>query len=209
MSINLWTSSEHALDYLSRADSIPHRVEGEAALLEFISPTVRRILDLGTGDGRLLGLVKLDHPEAAAVAIDFSPAMLEAARRRFGGDASVTVVAHDLDHPLPELGNFDAVVSSFAIHHLTHERKRDLYAEVYRVLNPGGVFCNLEHVSSPTQELHDEFLRRIGWTSETEDPSNKLLEMETQLVWLREIGFVDVDCSWKWRELALLAGRKR
>jgi hypothetical protein len=36
-------------------------------------------------------------------------------------------------------------------------------------------------------------LRRIGWTSETEDPSNKLLEMETQLVWLREIGFVDVD----------------
>jgi tRNA (cmo5U34)-methyltransferase len=209
MSINLWTSSEHALDYLSRADSIPHRVEGEAALLEFIPPTIRRILDLGTGDGRLLGLVKLDHPEAAAVAIDFSPAMLEAARKRFGGDSSVTVVAHNLDHPLPELGNFDAVVSSFAIHHLTHERKRELYAEVYRVLNPGGVFCNLEHVSSPTREMHDEFLRRIGSTPQTEDPSNKLLEMETQLVWLREVGFVDVDCSWKWRELALLAGRKR
>jgi SAM-dependent methyltransferase len=133
-----------------------HRVEGEAALWNlFLLPCSAS--RSGTGDGRLLGLVKLDHPEAAAVAIDFSPAMLEAARRRFGGDASVTVVAHDLDHPLPELGNFDAVVSSFAIHHLTHERKRDLYAEVYRVLNPGGVFCNLEHVSSPTQELHDEF----------------------------------------------------
>ena len=139
MSINLWTSSEHALDYLSRADSIPHRVEGESALLEFIPPTIGRILDLGTGDARLLGLVKLDHPEAAAVAIDFSPAMLEGARKRFGGDSSVTVVAHNLDHPLPELGNFDAVVSSFAIHHLTHERKPDLYSEVYRVLNPGGV----------------------------------------------------------------------
>lgn len=208
MSINLWTSSEHALDYLSRADSIPHRVEGEAALLEFIAPTTRRILDLGTGDGRLLALVKLDHPEAAAVAIDFSPAMLEAARKRFGGDSSVTVVAHNLDHPLPELGNFDAVVSSFAIHHLTDERKRDLYVEVYRMLNPDGVFCNLEHVSSPTRELHDEFLRRIGSTPETEDPSNKLLEVEIQLEWLREIGFTDVDCSWKWRELALLVGRK-
>lgn len=208
MSINLWTSSEHALDYLSRADSIPHRVEGEAALLEFIAPTTRRILDLGTGDGRLLALVKLDHPEAAAVAIDFSPAMLEAARKRFGGDSSVMVVAHNLDHPLPELGNFDAVVSSFAIHHLTDERKRDLYVEVYRMLNPDGVFCNLEHVSSPTRELHDEFLRRIGSTPETEDPSNKLLEVEIQLEWLREIGFTDVDCSWKWRELALLVGRK-
>ena len=127
MGINLWTSSEHALDYLSRADTIPHRVEGESALLEFIPSTVRRILDLATGDGRLLALVKLDHPDATAVALDFSPTMLEAAQTRFAGDSSVTVRAHNLDRPLPELGVFDAVVSSFAIHHLTHERKRELY----------------------------------------------------------------------------------
>jgi len=208
MSINLWTSSEHALDYLRRADSLPHRVEGESALLEFIPPTTRRILDLGTGDGRLLALAKLDHPDATAVAIDFSPAMLEAAQARFGGHPSVAITVHNLDLPLPKLGKFDAVVSSFAIHHLTHERKRALYAEIFCVLNSGGVFCNLEHVSSPTPELHDDFLRRIGYTRETEDPSNKLLEMEIQLKWLREIAFVDVDCIWKWRELALLVGRK-
>jgi tRNA (cmo5U34)-methyltransferase len=56
--------------------------------------------------------------------------------------------------------------------------------------------------------LHEEFLLRIGFTVETEDPSNKLLDLETQLGWLREIGFTDVDCLWKWRELALLAGRR-
>ena len=101
--------------------------------------------------------------------------MLEAVRKRFKDDDSVTVVVHNLDNPLPGLGKFDAAVSSFAIHHLPHQRKRALYAEIYDVLNSGGVFCNLEHVSSPTPELHDEFLRRIGYTSETEDPSNKLL----------------------------------
>lgn len=181
--------------------------------MEFIPARARRILDLGTGDGRLLALVREDlvrrgHPETEAVAVDFSPAMLEAAGKRFAGDPSVRVVAHNLDEALPELGKFDAVISSFAIHHLVHERKRALYSEIYGLLNPGGVFSNLEHVSSPTARLHEEFLLGIGYTAETEDPSNKLLDVETQLGWLRETGFVDVDCHWKWRELALLAGRK-
>jgi SAM-dependent methyltransferase len=208
MSVNLWASTQHALDYLGRADSIPHRVEGESTLLEFIPEQARRILDLGTGDGRLLALVKLAHPTATAVAIDFSPAMLDAASRRFAGDPSVEVMPHNLEDALPQLGMFDAVISSFAIHHLTHERKRSLYAEIHARLNPGGVFCNLEHVASATPQLHEEFLRHIGCTVETEDPSNKLLALETQLQWLREIGFSDVDCHWKWRELALLTGRR-
>jgi len=206
--VNLWTSNEHVRDYLERADSISHRGEGEAALLEFIPPGARRILDLGTGDGRLLALVRHAHPDTEAVAVDFSPTMLEAARKRFAGESSVRVVAHNLDDPLPALGRFDAVISCFAIHHLVHERKRALYAEIYGLLNPRGVFCNLEHVASVSPRLHQEFLEGIGFTVETEDPSNKLLDVETQLGWLREIGFGDVDCHWKWRELALLAGRR-
>ncbi len=206
--VNLWTSSEHARDYLERADSISHRSEGEAALLEFIPAGTQRILDLGTGDGRLLAIVRTKCPDAEAVAVDFSPAMLKAARRRFDGDSSVIIVDHNLDEPLPALGKFDAVISSFAIHHLVHERKRALYAEIYGLLNPGGLLCNLEHVASVSPRLHQEFLERIGFTVETEDPSNKLLDVETQVGWLREIGFVEVDCHWKWRELALLAGRR-
>jgi len=211
--VNLWTSPDHAREYLGRADQISHRTEGEAALLEFVPGETRRILDLGTGDGRLLALVRDDlarrgNEMMEAVAIDFSPAMLEAAQKRFAGDPRVKVMAHNLDSSLPSLGKFDAVISSFAIHHLLHERKRALYAEILELLEPGGVFCNLEHVSSPSPRLHEEFLLRIGFTVETEDPSNKLLDCETQLGWLREIGFTDVDCHWKWRELALLVGER-
>ena len=211
--VNLWTSTDHARDYLERADSISHRGEGESALLEFIPADTRRILDLGTGDGRLLALVReellrREHPDTEALAVDFSPAMLDAVRKRFAGESSVSVVAHNMDERLPALGTFDAVISSFAIHHLFNERKRALYAEIYGLLNPGAVFCNLEHVASPTPRLHKEFLERIGFTVETEDPSNKLLDVDTQLGWLREIGFGDVDCAWKWRELALLVGRR-
>ena len=208
MDSNLWSSADHALDYLRRADSIPHRTEGEATLLEFLPSDAARILDVGSGDGRLLALAKAGRPTTDFVALDFSRTMLEALHRRFDGDRKVTIVAHDFSNPLPPLGLFDGVISSFAIHHVTHPRKRCLYQEVFDLLRPGGIFCNLEHVASPTDRLHREFVRRFHDRPEQEDPANQLLDLEQQLAWLLEIGFEDVDCHWKWRELALFAGIK-
>jgi SAM-dependent methyltransferase len=205
---NEWQSPAHALAYLARADALPHRTEGEAELLEHLPPGTRRVLDLGSGDGRLLDLALLRCAEASGIALDFSPAMLDGLRVRFGGSPRVEIVAHDFGRPLPELGLFDAVVSSFAIHHVDHARKRSLYAEVWRRLVPGGVFLNLEHVASPTPRLHAFFLDAIGYTVETEDKSNQLLDVWTQLRWLEEIGFIDVDCAWKWREMALLVATR-
>jgi tRNA (cmo5U34)-methyltransferase len=205
--VNLWPSAEHALDYLRRADSIPHRVEGEAALLEFVPASTTRVLDLGSGAGRLLSLVLAARPSAEFVALDFSPTMLHQLRGAFRDNKRVSIIPHDFDNPLPAMGRFDAVISSFAIHHVHDGRKRVLYEEIFNLLTPCGVFCNLEHVASPTPVLHRAFLTAISW--EREDPSNKLRDLETQLTWLREIGFANVDCHWKWRELALFAGAKR
>jgi tRNA (cmo5U34)-methyltransferase len=89
--------------------------------------------------------------------------MLKSARDHFANDSRVKITEHDLSQPVPDLGYFDAVVSSFAIHHLKHERKRELYEEIYDI-NPTGVFCNLEHVASPSVELHVRFLNAIGYT---------------------------------------------
>jgi tRNA (cmo5U34)-methyltransferase len=155
--VNLWTSADHALKYLGMADTIPHRTEGEGVLLDHVPKTVQRILDLGTGNGRLLKLLKIDRPQAQSIALDFSPTMLAAATAEFANDSTVQIITHNLDEPLPPLGTFDAVVSSFAIHHLTHERKRSLYAEIFDRLEPGGIFCNLEHVASPNAKVHEQF----------------------------------------------------
>jgi SAM-dependent methyltransferase len=208
-SLNEYATVEHALKYLARADRLPHRTEGKGVLLEFVPPKVRRILDLGTGDGRLLALLRIGRPDAEGVALDFSSTMLAAARERFRGDDRVRVIEHNLEAPLPNLGRFDAIVSSFAIHHVSDARKRVLYAEIHAALAPGGVFCNLEHVAPGSPELHARFLSALGITAADEDPSNQCAPVQLQLQWLREIGFADVDCHWKWLELALLGGTKR
>jgi tRNA (cmo5U34)-methyltransferase len=203
---NLWADPDHAGGYLARADRLPHRREGEDVLVRDLAGCLPgRVLDLGCGDGRLAALVLAAYPESTAVCIDMSPTMLDAARVRFGPDNRVEFVAARLDDALPIAAPFDAIVSSFAIHHVRHERKRSLYAEAATLLAPGGVFANLEIVESPTPALHAQWREEMG---ALDDPSDCLAALEPQLALVREAGLVDVDCIWKWRSLALLRGHR-
>ena len=206
--INSYSSPDYALSYLAKSDRIPHRTEGEAVVLELLPEGARRVLDLGTGDGRLMALVKLARPEIQGVATDISPTMLDKARSRFAENHDISVVEHDLNNSLPDMGTFDVILSSFSIHHVSDERKQGIYKEIFNILDPGGIFCNLEHVSSSTGRLHEDFYNALGATLWDEDPTNKCAGVEMQLDWMRRIGFTDVDCFWKWRELALLSGKK-
>ena len=118
----------------------------------------------------------------------------------------MTITEHDLRDRLPDLGAFDLIVSGFAIHHLSDERKRTLFEEVVDRLRPGGVFANLEVVQCATPELHEEFNRRIGRPGG--DPEDVLVPVGTQLQWMRAAGLGQVDCNWRWRGFALLVGQR-
>jgi SAM-dependent methyltransferase len=207
VTVNLWTQTSHAQSYLGHRKLAPHRAAAYEVLMELLPEPVTRVLDVGCGDGEVVGRVLEARPGIAAVAVDFSPEMLRRVRERFADDARVAVEEHDLDRPIPEAwGTFDLVVSAFAIHHVVDARKQALYGEIRDRLAPGGAFLNLEHVASPTAELHDAFLAEIGVAPADDDPSNQLAAVEAQLGWFRELGFEQVDCHWKWRELALLGG---
>jgi tRNA (cmo5U34)-methyltransferase len=203
---NSWTDADKTTEYLARADRLPHRREGEGVLVKDLAGALPgRVLDLGCGDGRLTALVLGAYPEATATCVDMSPPMLEAVNDRFRRDDRVSIAIHNLEDPLPFDGPFDAIISSLAIHHVTDERKRTLYAEAAALLAPGGVFANLEIVASPTQALHDQWRDEMG---ARDDPADNLRDMASQLEWINEAGLQNVDCIWKWRSLALLRGER-
>lgn len=199
-----WKDEGKVSEYLERVDKLAARRAGEAELIEALPASAGRMLDLGCGDGRLIEVVRGARPGVEAIGLDNSAPMLALAHDRFGGDDSVTVLEHDLACEIPALGTFDVIVSGFAIHHLTHDRKRSLFREISGRLRPGGVFANLEVVACATPELHEEFNRRIGRPGG--DPEDVLAGVDEQLTWMREAGLQQVDCNWRWRGFALFVG---
>ncbi len=202
--VDAWSDPERVAEYLAR--EIPHRYVAEELLLAALPPKVERFLDLGTGDGRLLALIRAHHPEAVVVGVDSSPPMLDRAHKRFAEDAPIELHQRDLADPLITTGSFDVVVSGLAIHHLEDDRKRALFAEVHALLRPGGVFANLDLVTSATAALHERFRVAIGRAQD--DPADRLAGLCEQLDWLRAAGFQEVDCHFKWLALALILARR-
>ena len=232
----VWQSASVVASYLGRKDSRPFIHELIGTMLKVIQELCRpvdRFLDLGCGDGVLAKVILEQFPDATAVLADHSAPMLDAARKNFPESASFHLCTIDYSSrawmlDVEEYAPFDLVVSGFSIHHQPDSRKRDLYAEIFELLAPGGMFVNLEHVASPTRRLADlwdgvrvdslyqaeieagsdksrdtiakEYLER------PERAANLFAEVETQCAWLRDIGYDDVDCFFKFLELALFGG---
>jgi len=189
-------------------------------------PTTR-VVDLGSGDAVLLDAVLSAFPDASGLAMDYAVTMRELAGRRlarFGPRAVVAPADLRTSNWRGTAREADVVISGFAIHHLPDARKREVYAEIFATLSPGGTFLNLEHVASATAmvgAIHDEAMiafragadgevatTRATYHARPDKADNILAPVEQQCLWLRDIGFADVDVFWKWFELALFGGRK-
>lgn len=199
-----WSDGERVAEYLSR--EIPHRHLAEEMLLDALPGRVERFVDLGCGDGRLLALVRGRHPDAEAIGLDLSAPMLKRARDRFMEDPLIELSGHDLQARLPKLGISRVVVSGLAIHHLEDARKQELFREIHALLPAEGVFANLDLVLPASPRLHERFRREIGRVED--DPSDRLADLGEQMSWLREAGFAEVECHFKWLELALIVAVK-
>ncbi|MBD0358064.1 MAG: methyltransferase domain-containing protein [Rubrobacter sp.] len=190
-------------------------------LLPFERRAGVRILDLGAGTGLLSALVAEALPNARITLVDFSEAMLKKARLRFASeparfDFEVMDYAKE-----PLVGEYDAVISALSIHHLDDGEKRKLFRKVREILPEGGVFVNADQVLGTTPEIEGRY--HEWWLHEAREAGvseydlaaslerieqDKNATLKSQLAWLEEAGFEEVDCPYKNHRFAVYGGRK-
>lgn len=225
-----WQRPELAGEFLDLRQSLLPLIDVQEDLVlklfERRGRELRAFLDVGAGDGAMTQLMRSAAPGAEAVLVDFSEPMLARAEQRLGPPGSGWLaVRADLATPawrsaLPER-RYDAAVSSYAIHHLPSERKRELFAELLDVLEPGAMFVNMDVVTirGPLAGLFDEQMsanaeRAAGPRSGhghgpcDDDEDDRPDPVESQLAWLREAGFAEVELHFKWAEGAVYGAVK-
>jgi len=183
-----------------------------------------RILDLGAGTGILSAHLAQAFPAASFDLIDLAPAMLERARERFAeapsrfrfcvGDFSAS--------PWPGgSGDFDAIVSAVAIHHVDDSAKREVFRRAWTGLRGGGVFVNADQVLGETPEIEQRYraqwLQQVRALGARESDVTAALErmqedqsatLDAQLAWLAAAGFAEVSCRYQNESFVVYSGRK-
>jgi SAM-dependent methyltransferase len=135
--------------YLARRDERIRLLVNLVA--ETVNP-VRRVLDLGCGTGSLMQPFLETFREAAVYGIDFDPVLLPLAQARLRAHgARAKVFLADLRGEgwlslLPS--SLDAVISATALHWMTERELSALYRHLAKLLRPGGIFVNADHVAS-------------------------------------------------------------
>lgn len=235
----VWKLPDIVNRYLSYRAAIPmaqEQIGVMTSILRTREEPIESFLDLGCGDGILGATILGDYPASRGVLADFSEPMLEQARQQLK-DYADQLVFENLDYGSPDWVNrvqeyspFDAVVSGYSIHHQPDARKRQVFAEIFSLLSPGGWFVNIEHVSSAAQLNIDLFENHYvaaryaiekqeggvrtfeqlaeEYKNRPDKAANILAPVELQCDWLCEIGYEEVDCYFRIYELAVFAGRK-
>ncbi|AKB37022.1 Methyltransferase [Methanosarcina siciliae C2J] len=178
------------------------------------------IMDIGAGTGLLSAFLMKRYPEASFTLIDISEKMLAMAKDRFGNNSNVKYIAADYSK-YDFVDKYDIVISALSIHHLEDKEKEELYKKSYSILKENGVFINADQVHGETPFI--ENLNKTTWRQYVETsglPEEEILagyervkldrdtSLEQQLDWLKEAGFCDVSCIYKYYQFAVMFGRK-
>jgi len=118
-----------------------------APIAEFMRGRDQRqvtLIDVACGTGRFLRQVRLAYPAMNLAGLDLSRPYLDEARRQLDGLRGAELIEAPAEKmPLADAG-VDIATSIFLFHELPPDVRREVAAEIARVLKPGGLFVFLD-----------------------------------------------------------------
>lgn len=136
-------------------------------MVEAVAGPAPRVLDLACGPATISRRLFDRLPDATSVGIDRDPALLAIASGSFANDPRMTFVTADIKTPdwMSQLCDepFDAIVTATALHWLKAEPLVRLYGDLGKLLRPGGIFLNADHMpdaGTPLLNALDEAIQR-------------------------------------------------
>ncbi|MDO5848951.1 MAG: class I SAM-dependent methyltransferase [Methanobrevibacter sp.] len=119
-----------------------------------------KVLDLGAGTGLLTEFLLKKYPNAEVELIDLADNMLDVARERFKDNPNISY--RNENYLTAEFdGEYDIIMSSLSIHHLTQEEKGFLYEKYVNLLNDGGIFINADLVCDEDDSVERLFYKKV------------------------------------------------
>ena len=161
-------------------------------LTDNLPSDVKNILDLGAGTGlELIELFKR-FPDANVTAVDISENMLKRLKEREFGDKVKTVCGNFFDVDFGD--NYDAVISTSALHHFLISDKLELYKEIYNSLKDGGLFLNSDKIVDTNQEELDA-IKFYNENVNNKPHIDTPLSIEHEIEILEKAGFKNISVS--------------
>lgn len=117
-----------------------------------------RLLDFGCGTGRFLSFVKDNYPRLPVTALDLSPHYLEAARRHLRPWRAVDFVRAPAEDTGLPAASYDVVTCVYLFHELPGKVRRQVAAEAFRLLKPGGAFILVDSLQLGDNPGYDGLL---------------------------------------------------
>lgn len=161
-------------------------------LADSLNKDVKKVLDLGAGTGLELIHLFEKFPDAEVTVIDISEKMLEELKKRSFAKNVKTICGDFFD---VDFGNeYDAVISTSALHHFKPEEKDRLYKEIYDSLRIGGQFINCDKICKD-QEMQDYYLNELENNFDNYKHIDTPLTVENEVRTLERVGFKDISTS--------------
>jgi len=191
---------------------VPHYAQLIQSFAQYLPENfnAQSILDLGCGNGNVTVQLLPLFPKATYTLVDASNEMIGLCRTQFSDYDMIYENKYFKDFSFNK-DRYDLIIAGLSLHHCDENEKQAIFKNIYNSLNKGGIFSFSDLMINKTNPDHPNLLERWkefvtasfpdgekwSWIMEHYEVFDKPTDFKTQIEWLRNAGFTDIQIPFR------------